>query len=165
MKIWERSPNKDQNDHFKDNVNVRKKITEIRKTARESNLNIVDVLENNTKFLTKEHLGIIKEASLIMKERSKNSGMMLSTKNSSIYDFIIQNREICLKNFLIDLLKDERNFIYGKQEKITKALVDSEKKLENDYKEFMMFMDKEKNVTKKNEQVDLSIILRLTLTE
>ena len=77
----------------------------------------------------------------------------MSSKNNSIFDFIVQNREICLKNFFIDLLKNERTSIAGKQEKITKALNDSEKKLESDYKEFMMFMDNEKNMTKKNEQV------------
>ena len=62
----------------------------------------------------------------------------------------MQNREICLKNFLIDLLKNERTSIAGKQEKLTRALNDSEKKLENDYKEFMLYMDNEKNITKKN---------------
>ena len=151
IKIWERSPNKD--DPYKDNVNVRKKIIEIRKNARESEVNIIEVLENKTKFLTKDHIDIIKDANQIMKERSKNSGLLLSTKSNSIYDFILQNREICLKNFLIDLLKNERTSIAGKQEKITKALSDSEKKLENDYKEFMIYMDNEKNITKKNEQV------------
>ena len=153
IKIWERSPNKEQNDYYKDNINVRKKITEIRKTAKDSDVNIIDVLENKTKFITKDHLDIIKEANQIMKERSKNSGLIMSSKNNSIFDFIVQNREICLKNFFIDLLKNERTSIAGKQEKITKALNDSEKKLESDYKEFMMFMDNEKNMTKKNEQV------------
>ena len=61
IKIWERSPTKEQNDYYKDNINVRKKITEIRKTAKDSDVNIIDVLENKTKFITKDHLDIIKE--------------------------------------------------------------------------------------------------------
>ena len=72
VKIWERSPNKDQNE--KDNVNVRKKIMEIRKPSNDNEMNIIDVLENNNKILTKDHIDIIKEANQIMKERSKNSG-------------------------------------------------------------------------------------------
>ena len=123
---------------------------EIRKPSNDNEMNIIDVLENNNKILTKDHIDIIKEANQIMKERSKNSGLSVSTKNNSINDFILQNREICLKNFLIDLLKNERTSIAGKQNKITRALNDSEKKLENDYKEFMLYMDNEKNITKKN---------------
>ena len=130
---------------------------EIRKPSNDNDMNIIDVLNNKNKFLTKDHIDIIKEANQIMKERSKNSGLSVSTKNNSINDFILQNREICLKNFLIDLLKNERTSIAGKQEKITRALNDSEKKLENDYKEFMMYMDNEKNITKKNEQVKNTI--------
>ena len=148
-KIWEKS----QKDEEKDNINIRKKIADISKGSKETDSGIAETVGEGKIFFNKNHLDVIKEANQIMKERSKNSGLTLSTKTTSVNDFILQNKEICLKNFLIDLLKTERTAIAGKQEKITRALNDSEKKLESDQNEFRLYMESEKNILQTNEKV------------
>jgi len=148
-KIWEKSKKEEE----KDKVIVRKKITDIAKNAKESENGLLEDFGEGKKYLNKNHVDIIKEANQIIKERSKNSGLTVASKTNSVYDFILQNREICLKNYLIDLLKGERTAIAGKQEKITRALNDSEKKLEQDQNEFRLYMDNEKNILQTNEKV------------
>ena len=118
---------------------------------------MMESIAENKKVFTKEIVDIIKDANQIMKERSKNSGLTLSNITKSAYDFILQNKEICLKNFLIYLLKAERRAIAGKQEKITRALNDSEKKLESDQNEFRLYMETEKNILQANEKVKINM--------
>jgi len=147
-KIWEKS----NQDKDKDKVNVRKKISEIGSSARDSSKGVLEAATEDKKLFNKNQFDIIKEANQIMKERSKNSGLSLSNRNNSVYDFILQNKEICLKNYLIDLLKGERTAIAGKQEQITRALNESEKKLEADQNDFRIYMENEKNILQANEK-------------
>ena len=72
-------------------------------------------------------------------------------KVGSIFNFVTDNREICMKNFLLELLKDERSIINTKEHTVTKALKDSEFKLEKDYKNFVDFIENEKKSQKQNE--------------
>ena len=87
-----------------------------------------------------------------MKNRNKNTG--LNSNNKSKHAIMHNNREICLKNYLIDLLKNERTFINDKELAIQKALQESENGLEKDYRDFVEFMDEEKKTSKTNEQVN-----------
>lgn len=58
-----------------------------------------------------------------------------------------------MKNYLLDLLKGEINLINHKEDHVSKALKESETRLEKDSKEFKVFMDKEKHVQKFNENI------------
>ncbi len=85
------------------------------------------------------------------------NGSNTVNKYKSKMDYIIENREICLKNHVIDLLKDKRTDINDKELAITKALKESENKLEKDNKEFLSYVEREKNKAKEQEQEYLFI--------
>jgi hypothetical protein len=106
----------------------------------------------------RDQLDIIREANKIMRERSKNNGSFLTSKIKSKNDYLLDNKEICLKNYIIDLLKDKRTEINDKELAITKALKESEMRLERDYKDFLTFVEKEKNRMKEQEQVKFVLI-------
>lgn len=57
-----------------------------------------------------------------------------------------------MKNYLLDLLKGERTLINNKENLVTKALKESEHKLDKDFKDFYGYVDKEKRILKYNEQ-------------
>ena len=101
-------------------------------------------------FEMKDNIDIIKEANKIMAERHKKGGEN-GGKVKAKTQQIIDNREICLKNYLIDLLKERRMEINDKELAITKALKESENKLEKDYKNFLRLMEDEKNKTKEKD--------------
>ena len=63
-----------------------------------------------------------------------------------------------MKNYLLDLLKSERTSINSKELMVTKALKDSENKLDRDHKDFINFVEKEKKSQRYNEQKLLDII-------
>jgi hypothetical protein len=93
------------------------------------------------------------DSTRIMKEKEiQNNNNQVLQKNSSLYGFMSDNREICLKNFLLDLLKGERNSIQNKELTVTKALDESKNKLDFDYGKFIKFTEIEKNKQKLMEQ-------------
>ncbi len=146
IKIWEQSTVKNENEK---DINIRNKISELKKKCREKE-GFTDVDLNSNKFLTKIDLASISESKKILNERPKNK----NSKNQleSIFNFVTDNREISMKNFLLDLLKDERSLISSKEILVSKTLKDSEVKLEKDYKNFMDFVEEEKRTQKYNEQ-------------
>ena len=84
-----------------------------------------------------------------MRSKNVNNG----TKGDSVSDFIQNNKEVCLKNFIGQLLHVEKEKIETKKVEIQKALDGSSKKLDNDYKSFMSYIDNEKEIAKKNDEV------------
>ena len=105
------------------------------------------------KLLKRDQTDIIKEANNIMKERSKNLGKTLLSKPMSKKGYIKDCKEICLKNYLVDLLKDERTDLNDKELMITHSIKSSENKLNFDYKSFLSLMEKEKQGVKTRDQV------------
>ena len=93
-----------------------------------------------------------------MKERNRNHGIAVTSKTKSIKEYILDNKEINCKNYLIGLLKGERTFINDKEMNITKALKDSEMQLDLNLQQFNEYSEKEKNINKANEHVKYSII-------
>jgi len=112
------------------------------------------------KLRERDQTDIIKEANKIMKERSKNLGKTLLSKPMSKNGYIQDCKEICLKNYLVDLLKDERTFLNDKEINITHSIKSTENKLNFDYKSFLYFMEKEKQGVKTRDQVttDLNLL-------
>jgi hypothetical protein len=105
------------------------------------------------KLQGRDEVDIINEANKIMRERTKNHGASIGGKTKSKLDYLGDTKEICLKNYLIDLLKEKRTDINDKELTITKALRESEKRLEKDYKDFMTFVEEMKNKQKDHEAV------------
>lgn len=78
---------------------------------------------------------------------------MTNYHRMSINDYIKDNREICLKNYLLDILQNERDSINIKEKTVTNALKESQNKLELDKKNFIKFEDYQKEILKNNENV------------
>lgn len=88
-----------------------------------------------------------------MRERNKHSTNTLSSKVKSKFDVLIDSREVCMKNYVIDLLKSERTKINDKELAITKALGDNEVRMESDITNFIRYIEEEKKAKKAYEEV------------
>ncbi len=94
----------------------------------------------------------ITEANKIMKERMKNKGNAITSKHRMRNIVMNDTRDICLKNYLIGLLKESRTDLNEKEKNITKALRDSENRLDTDYRNFIDFVEGTKKKQKKEEE-------------
>ena len=103
-------------------------------------------------FQGRSRKDFINEANKIMRERMKNKGSTINSKSRKKNVVMNDTREICLKNYLIGLLKEKRTDINEKERNITKALRDSENKLDLDYKNFLNFVEGTKRKQKKEEE-------------
>jgi hypothetical protein len=79
-----------------------------------------------------------------MRERMKNKGSTINSKSKFKSVVLMDSKEICLKNYLIGLLKDKRTDINEKERNIEKALKESENQLDKDCKEFIDFVESTK---------------------
>jgi hypothetical protein len=80
-------------------------------------------------------------------------------KSKSTLESMNQIKTLTLKNYQIGLLKTERTFLSDKESQISLALKNSERKLDNDYKSFQDFIEREKKLAKNREQVCLSVTI------
>jgi len=147
IKIWE----KPLTANTEKDINIRKKIQELKKTCREtSGFNITMI--KDLKFLNKANVQSIYDTSKIIHEKN-NQKLNQPPKQDSIFSFVTHNREISMKNFLLGLLKDERQMINTKEQLVAKAIKDSEVRLDKDVKNFVEFIEHEKRIQKQNEIV------------
>ena len=113
------------------------------------------------KYFPVEKVEVINEAKDIMINMKKS---MLNEKKAyetfynknriDLHTFVRQNREICKKNFVIDLLKNERNKIKTKEKEIIKALDDAQRIFLKDQEAFDEFTQNKK---KQFRESDLSL--------
>lgn len=101
----------------------------------------------------KDQKEFINEANKIMRERMKNKGSSINSKSKLKSVVLKDTKEICLKNYLIDMLKEKRTDINLKEKNITKALRDSETRLDDDYKGFVDFVEETKKDQKNREEI------------
>ena len=106
----------------------------------------------NERFKTREQKDFINQANKIIRERIKNKGSTINSKSRLKSVVLNDTKEICLKNYLIDLLKEKRTDINEKERNITKALRESEDRLDADYKDFIDFVEDTKRKQKKEEE-------------
>ena len=106
----------------------------------------------NEQFKGRDQKDFINEANKIMRERMKNKGSTINSKSRLKSVILNDTKEICLKNYLIDLLKEKRTDINEKERNITKALRESENRLDIDYKDFVDFVEETKRKQKKEEE-------------
>ena len=103
------------------------------------------------KFRTNQK-SYLTEINKMMKERMKNKGNMLNSKQRMRGLVMNDSRDICLKNYLIGLLKESRTDLNEKEKDITKALRDGETRLETDYRNFIEFVENTKKNKKKKKK-------------
>jgi len=144
LKIWQRTNVKEEDR----DISIRNKISEIKQSVRERH---TDLVGKNSQFINSASRKSIEDSEKILAMRSKNVNN--GTKGDSVSDFIQNNKEVCLKNFIGQLLHVEKEKIETKKVEIQKALDGSSKKLDNDYKSFMSYIDNEKGIAKKNDEV------------
>ena len=108
--------------------------------------------------LKKEEISKLEEAEEINKERTKSRGMILTSQKKSKHIFLTNNRDVCLKNYLIGLIKQERSNLSQKENSNIKALELTKFHLENDNINFNNLIDKEKIEIKAKEAEILNFI-------
>ena len=103
------------------------------------------------KYFPIEKVEVINEAKEIMNNMKKvmnNEKKAYETFNSKnkidLHTFVIQNRDICKKNFVIDLLKNEINKIKNKEKDFQKALEDANNIFLKDEEAFDNFIQNKK---------------------
>ena len=112
---------------------------------------------NKKKYFPMERVPIINDAKLIIKKmenefnKTKSVGDIFIKRGVDIQTFAKQNREICLKNNMINLLKEEKNKIKQKEIDYLKALDDANKGLLKDKQAFDQFIIENKRLIKKKE--------------
>ena len=146
-----------------------KEINQIKKNIREYDISSVDfdlkTEINKKKYFPVEKVEIINEATNIMNKMKKsiiNEQKAYETffrKNQiDLYTFIKQNREICKKNFMIGLIKDEQDKIKIKEKEIKKDLEDANKYFKKDEAAFYAFATEQKKQFRKDElNLDINI--------
>ena len=147
----------------------KKVIQRIRRNIREYEIPSADfdlkAEINKKKYFPMEKVEIINEATNIMNRMKKeifNDKKAYETffkKNlTNLHTFVCQNREICKKNFMIGLIKDERNKIVIKEKEIIKALEVGNKYFLKDEAAFDKFTQEKKQEFRKAElNLDMTI--------
>ena len=145
----------------------KKDIQNIRRNIREFELGTKDfdlkAEINRKKYFPMEKVEIIFDATDIMNKMKKSlnnekkSYQTFFRKNQAdLNTFIIQNREICKKNFLIGLITNEREKVKIKEKEIQKDLEDAKKIFVKDEAEFNQFTQ-EKKVQFRKAELNLDI--------
>ena len=147
----------------------KKEIQNIRRNIREYEIGIEDfdlkTEINKKKYFPIEKVDIINEATNIMNRMKKsilNEKKAYETfirKNQiDLQTFMRQNREICKKNFMIGLIKDERDKIKIKEKEIKKDLEDANKIFIKDESDFDKFaLEKKREFRKAELNLDITI--------
>lgn len=119
----------------------KKRIKEIKAQVEEEQ----SLFENNNfPKINKNYIDIIQDSSNLIKEKK----YLLSNnqrKKYSLNRFINESKEITIKNFLLELLNNERNNLVHTEDKISKALIESDLKLCEDNNNFETFTEDLKN--------------------
>ena len=144
----------------KDIQNIRRNIREFELVTKDFDLK-AEI--NRKKYFPMEKVEIIFDATDIMNKMKKSlnnekkSYQTFFRKNQAdLNTFIIQNREICKKNFLIGLITNEREKIKIKEKEIQKDLEDAKKIFVKDEAEFNQFTQ-EKKVQFRKAELNLDI--------
>ena len=103
------------------------------------------------KYFPVENVDTMLECQKIIKEvnekenKEKKSYKQYSNDNKiDLYTFTRQNRDICLKNILIQLLQSERDKIANKENAVSTALLSAKNELNKDMEEFTSFTENQK---------------------
>ena len=140
------------NKNITKSISIRSKnsnVSNLLNSVNESQFSRESFKENFKMYGQKSY---ITEANKIMKERMKNKGNAITSKHRMRNIVMNDTRDICLKNYLIGLLKESRTDLNEKEKNITKALRDSENRLDTDYRNFIDFVEGTKKKQKREEE-------------
>ena len=147
----------------------KKEIQRIRKNIREYELISEDfdlkAEITKKKYFPLENLELVNDATNIMNRMKKEISndkkayeTLFRRFKTDLYTFAKQNRHICKKNFIIELINGERNKIKIKEKEIKKELEDANKIFIKDKDSFDRFTLEKKREFRKNElNLDLAI--------
>lgn len=138
-----------------ENFNLMKRIKEIRKITKESNTDITK--QNSNIAFAKDKIDIVFESTKLLKELQKRKTNTLNEDDSSLSAFLLENKEISIKNLLIKLLKGESDKLDSKEKQAKKKLEAEQENYRNDQKCFMEYSDIQKKACKEIEKVLIEI--------
>lgn len=136
--------------------NIKRKIYEAR-FEPSKNFDLKNEIDKK-KYFPIEKVEIINEASNILKKmenqiNEKKINKFYIKKRVDLQTFARQNREICLKNNIINLLKSESNKLLIKEKEISDALESANVSFNRDKQLFEEFIYKHKEKAKQNELI------------
>lgn len=138
-----------------ENFNLMKRIKEIRKVTKENNMDITK--QNSNIAFAKDKIDIVFESTKLLKELQKRKTNTLNEDDSSLSAFLLENKEISIKNLLIKLLKGESDKLDSKEREVRKKLAEGQENYKNDQKCFMEYSDIQKKACKEIEKVLIEI--------
>ena len=113
------------------------------------------------KYFPVEKVEVINEAKEIMNKmkkdkiiRNKAYNTFLNKNRVNLHDYVVQNRAICKNNFLLGVLKSERNRMKIKEKEVKKALEDANRIFIKDKDSFDTFVE---NKRKYFREIDLRL--------
>jgi hypothetical protein len=132
-------------------INVHKKIVEIKKNIRENqNYNLIlNSIDKN--FFSNSCINLIQTSNTIVKEKLKGDKSKIFNKDS-VSKFISDNKEIYIKNNIIKLMNSEIVSLKSKESKVSSVLKDAEVKLDYHLQDFNRFIELEKEQLRNNEK-------------
>ena len=95
---------------------------------------------------------LIKSANNILNQRLYNKSPTKVLPYGLKRTIINESKEISLKNYIINLIKEKRNDINNRELLINTSLINSSDKLERDYKNFLNSVDNLKSEQKNDEE-------------
>jgi hypothetical protein len=93
------------------------------------------------------------ESTNIIKDRKLKTNQHIAQKDKTLLTFINDNKEISLKNFILNLLDNERTSINNNELLVAQALKASKQKLDKDKKVFDDFVDKDKEMKREKAKI------------
>lgn len=134
-----------------ENFNLMKKIKEIRKKTKEKGFD--PSKKDSTIAFAKDKVDIVFESTKLLKELQKRKNNSLNDDDSSLSAFLLESKEISIKNLLIKLLKYESNKLENKEKKTSKDLNEGLENFKNEQKAFMEYSEMQKKACKEIEKV------------
>ena len=145
----------------KDYNNKYRILTDLNNINNSNNNSRISNNNNNLNFLNyihteqnKKSVDLFNDADDILKSR-KNNHLIMNHLLKSVY--MKNSNDIRLENYKIKLITNKRNELNNKLNDINKVFKSTEKIFENDYKKFMLFVEKN-DKSQKNQEIILNNI-------
>lgn len=132
-------------------INVHKKIVEIKKNIRDNQNNNLILNSIDKNFFSTSCITLIQSSNSIVKEKLKNDKSNILNKDS-VSKFILDNKEIYIKNNIIKLMNSEIVSLKSKESKVSTVLRDAEVKLDSHLQDFNRFIELEREQLRNNEK-------------
>ena len=140
-------------------INVRKKIIELKKNIKDNPNQYFSINSLDLKHFSGSCLNLMYQSGNIVKDKMTKEKNDFFNKDS-VSKFISDNKEIYIKNNIIRLMNNEIQALTDKKNKVETVLRDAENKLDFHYQDFNKFIEQEKENSKENEKKLNDLILK-----